>query len=103
MAVKIRNHIAVDEGEPSFPFEEGNHAWPLLEEHRNPCFVVTVAKFMPEVAARRLDILDDAGRYRRRVARDPEPATRPRGGAADLRLFLDHDDVESQRCGRHGG
>ena len=46
---------------------------------------------------------DQAGLPRQRIARNPHPAARPGGGAAVLRVFLDHDDFEAQVRSGHGG
>ncbi|MHC2665724.1 hypothetical protein ACVINX_006509 [Bradyrhizobium diazoefficiens] len=101
LAVKIRDLVAVDESKMGLALEELDHARALLEEHVDAGCVVTIGELMPQIEPGLLGGLDDAGRFRQRIARDPHPAAGPRCGAAKLSLLLDHDDVETERGARN--
>ena len=101
-AVEIGNRVAVDESQRGVGAEELDHARRGFQEGAGAGFVKALAEFVAQVGQRFVNGFDDAGGHRQRVARQPHPAARPGGGAAELRVFLGHDDFQTQLRGGHG-
>ena len=102
-AVEVGDRVAVDELQRGALGKEPDHARRVLQEAAHARLVEAVAQFVAQVGQRALDVLGDARRHRERVARDPHPAARPGGGAAEARLFLGHDHPQAQVGRGHGG
>jgi len=102
-AVEVGNGVAVDEAQDGFGAEEFHHARRGLQEGAGAGLVETFTKFVAQVIQRFVDGLDDAGLDGQRIARQPHPATRPGGGAAELQVLFRDDDFEAQVGRGHGG
>ena len=102
-AVEIGNRVAVDELQGGLRAEELHHARRSFQECAGAGLVEALSEFVTQVGQRLFDGLVDAGLHRERIARQPHPATGPRGGAAVLRFLFGDDDFESEMGGGHGG
>ena len=68
---------------------------PVVEERVDAGGVETVAGLMAQIGPRLIRAFVDAPVARQRGAGNPEPAAGARGGAAEARLLLDDQDVET--------
>ena len=74
---------------------------PLFEEHLYTRVERFVVQFLTQINTRLFRVFDDAVGDGQRIARDPQPAAGPGAGAAQLRLFFHHDDVQTEFSGGH--
>ena len=94
--------IAVDEAQRGLGPEELDHARRGLKKATGADLVEALTEFVAQVGQRFFDGLDDAGLDGERIARQPHPATRPGGGAAEMRVLFRDDDLQAQMGGGHG-
>ena len=61
----------------------------------DPRRIETVARLVPQIAARLIRAFDDAPCARQRRSGNPQPSAGARRGAAETRLLLDDQDIEA--------
>ena len=101
VAMKVRNGIAVNELQCRVAAKKIHHARPLAQKSAHACFVKLRAQLASQIRQGFFNAFDQPCFHRQRVTGNPHPAARPCGGAAQLGVFLDHDDFEAQLRRRH--
>ncbi|MNL04216.1 hypothetical protein D3C87_1247810 [compost metagenome] len=73
--MNVGNGIAIGELQRGVLFKKRDHVRSGVEEFINHCRIVLFTQFVFQVGARLLDVFDDAGTSRQRVARHPGPTS----------------------------
>ena len=95
--MEIRDLVSINKGHLRLIPQEGDHARTLFKKTSRHGFIKLRAQFMAQVVKRRFKRLVDACLLCQGIARDPHPAPRPCGRAAQLRFFFDHHHIKPQR------
>jgi len=96
VAMKVGDGVAVDELQCGVLAKKLDHARAVAQKRERARFVKMRAQFAAQVGQGFFDALQKARFDRQGIARNPHPAARPGGGATKLRVFLDHDDFQTQ-------
>ena len=101
LAMEVGNSIAINEFQRCVFFIKTHHAWAMCEEGTRADFVKLLTQLVAQIRKRFFNGFGHAAAQRQWIAWNPHPPPRPRGGAAIVRVFFDHDDFETQVCSRH--
>ena len=101
--MKIRHLAAAEKLHVGMTLEEREHVRAMLQEHLHARAEDVAVQRVAQVGAGLFGVFVDAFGHRQRIARDPQPAAGPGGGAAQYRVLFYQDHPFAQVRGADGG